>query len=290
MGSIVYLDGKFVAPEEARVSLFDFGYLYGDGVFETLRAYGPHIFRLDAHLERLFGACRFLLIDPGLERDALAALCRETLERSRSRDAYLRVTVSRGLGRSGIDPLACGPATLSIVARDHVPYPEECYREGIAATILAGRKIAHDALTPRIKSCNYQANLLARVELGQRGVREGFLLNRDGFVAEGTVSNVFVVRGGSLATPSLASGCLGGITRSVVLELAPARGIPIAETELTPYDLYDADECFVTNTLMELLPVIGVDGRPIGTGDPGAVTRDLHRAYLERVEAERGAA
>jgi branched-chain amino acid aminotransferase len=287
MGSIVYLNGEFVAPENAKVSIFDFGYLFGDGIFETLRAYDGHVFRLDEHVDRFFRAARYVLIDPPVGRADLAKLCHEALERSGNRDAYLRITMSRGVGTRGIDPASCGEPTLSIVAREYTPYPAECYRDGIQTKIVSVRRVADDALSPRIKGNNYQNHILAKIELNQCGLREGFLLNSRGFVAEGTISNVFVVRRGRLSTPSLACGCLEGITRNAVLEVARDElEMPALETELTPFDLHTADECFVTNTLMEILPVVNVDGRSIGDGRPGAATLDLHRRYQALVVRE----
>lgn len=289
MGSIVYLNGEFVAPEDAKVSIFDFGYLFGDGIFETIRAYDGHVFRLDHHIDRFFRASRYILVDPPVDTAGLTKLCHETLERSGNRDAYLRITLSRGVGR-GIDPASCGEPTLSIVAREHTPYPEDAYRDGIQTKVVSVRRVADDALSPRIKGNNYQNHILAKHELNQCGLREGFLLNNRGFVAEGTISNVFIVNKGELSTPSLSCGCLEGITRNAVLEIARGElAIAAHETELTPFDLHTADECFVTNTLMEVLAVVNVDGRTIGEGRPGAVTLDLHRRYQALVEREANA-
>jgi branched-chain amino acid aminotransferase len=288
MGSLVYLNGRFVAPEDARVSIFDHGYLFGDGCFETLRAYEGFVFRLGAHLDRLLDSCRYLMIPLGHSREELAALCSQALERSGIANAYLRITVSRGVGKGGIDPRHCEQPTLSIIVRDLMPYPADAYASGMAAAVLTTRKIAQDALSTQIKSCNYQNNILAKLELNRLGLMEGFLLNREGFVAEGTVSNVFTVKDGILRTPSVSCGCLAGITRQAVLELAEREfGVGVGEARLSVYDLYTADECFITNTLMELIPVVRIDDRTIGPGKPGTVTRRLQQLYQELIATER---
>ena len=287
MASIVYLNGRFVAPDEAVISLFDHGYLFGDGFFETLRAYDGTWFRLESHLDRLFDSARFLLITIPMSKGDLAKLAQSALERSGLRDAYLRITVSRGVGERGIDPALCPNPTLSLIVKELSLYPEAWYASGIRSSIVSVRRIAEDALSARIKGCNYQNLILAKLEANQHGVPEGLLLNSEGFLAEGTVSNVFVVKRGALLTPAPSCGCLEGITRSAVIELARKNRIPARETRIARYDLYTADECFLTNSLMELLPVVAVDGRSLGDGKPGDLTQRLQHLYRELTRTER---
>jgi branched-chain amino acid aminotransferase len=285
MGTVVYLNGQFISQQEAKVSIFDHGYLYGDGIFETLRSYDGVIFKLPEHLNRLSDSARYMRIPLPLSLEDLGKVGYETLERSSLKDAYLRLTLSRGIGTKGIDPDHCGMPTLSIIVKDVPHYPPECYTSGIQTKILSLRKPADDSLSSRVKSCNYQTNILAKMELNQHGMIEGFLLNHEGFVAEGTVSNVFVIKNGTLLTPSLSSGCLEGITRNTVIELGSQElNLIVCQTQITRYDLYTADECFVTNTIMEIMPVISVDGRTIGQGKPGPITLRLSRLYKDLVK------
>src|SRR6185295_10693027 len=251
--TIVYLNGEFVPGEEAKVSIFDHGYLFGDSIFETLRSYEGTIFRLDAHLDRLPDSARYMKMTLPASRTELTDLCSETLSRSGLTEAYLRVTVSRGVSERGIDPDRCSRPTLSIIAKEPPAYPAEGYVTGIPTVIVSLRKVADEALSGRVKGGNYQNHILAKMELNQHGVIEGFLLNPQGFVVEGTVSNVFIVKDGTVLTPSGASGCLEGVTRNVVMDLAVRQlGVPVVAGFITRYDLYTADECFLTNTLMEI--------------------------------------
>ncbi|MCK6627332.1 MAG: branched-chain-amino-acid transaminase [Anaerolineae bacterium] len=288
MGTIVYLNGQFVSKEEARVSIFDHGYLLGDGIFETLRAYGGVIFKLEEHLQRLFNSAKYMMLTIPVSKAELTDLAYQTLAKSSLQDAYLRITVSRGVGERGINPDFCKEPTLSIIVKEVPEYPPESYAVGIEAMIVGVRKMSHESLSPQIKSCNYQNNILAKIELNQRGLLEGFLLNHEGYLAEGTVSNVFIVKNGNILTPSPACGCLEGITRQTVIELAQKElQLGVQETQLTRYDLYTADECFITNTIMELMPVVNIDGRVVGNGQPGALTRQLHALFQALARSER---
>jgi len=287
MATIVYLNGDFVPGEEAKVSLFDHGYLFGDSIFETLRSYEGTLFRVEAHLDRLADSARYMKMTLPKSRTELTDLCYETLARSGLSEAYLRVTVSRGVSDRGIDPDRCPRPTLSIIAKDPPAYPPEGYVTGIPTVIVSLRKVADEALSGRVKGGNYQNHILAKMELNQHGVIEGFLLNPQGFVVEGTVSNVFIVKGGTVLTPSGASGCLEGITRNVIMDLAArSLGLPVVAGFITRYDLYTADECFLTNTLMEVMPVSRVDGRPIGDGKPGPTTLKLAALFKQLVATE----
>jgi branched-chain amino acid aminotransferase len=288
MPVVVCLNGQFVSKEDAKVSIFDHGYLYGDGIFETLRAYGGSIFRLRQHLDRLWRSAQYFRLSIPYSKKGLDHLSRKTLDQSGLQDAYLRITISRGVGERGIDPDACQSPTVSVIVKDLPRYPAECYQKGAETKILSTRKIADEALSTQVKGCNYQNNILGKIELKQAGVIEGFFLNSRGFVAEGTVSNVFVVTKGVVRTPSVSSGCLEGITRNAVIEIAREQyGFPVEEKELTRYDLYTADECFMTNTIMEIMPVRSVDGRQIGASIPGGMTKQLLGGFQELIKRER---
>ncbi len=281
----IYLNDRFVPEEEAVVSVFDHGFLYGDGVFETLRAYRGRAFMLGEHLARLErSASRIHLIVP-VGRERLADLVGESLERNQLREAYLRITVSRGAGEIGLDPALCKHPTLVIIARPFQPYPDSFYSQGVSVIIAKTRRNLPEALPPQVKSLNFLNNILAKMEAKAAGAYEALLLNQQGGLTEGTTSNVFVVQGGRLRTPAVECGILDGITRGFILWLARGLGIPTEEGRLTAGDLFAADECFLTNTTQEVLPVTRVDERPIGAGAPGAVTRRLHasfRAGLDR--------
>jgi len=253
----VYLNDRFVPKEEAVVSVFDHGFLYGDGVFETLP----------------------------VTRERLADLVRESLTRNQLQEAYLRITVSRGPGEIGLDPALCKSPTLVVIAKPFEPYPASFYTDGVSVIIAQTRRTPPEALPPHIKSLNFLNNVLAKMEAKAAGSHEALLLNHQGEVTEGTTSNVFVVQGQRLCTPAVECGLLAGITRGIVLQLAREAGIPAAETRLTASDLTGAEECFLTNTTQEVLPVTQVDGRRIGDGRPGEITRLLHasfRAGLDR--------
>ncbi len=282
MGTIIYLNGKFVSKEEAKVSLFDHGYLFGDGIFETLRSYNGIIFKLDEHLHRLFNSAKYLMLSIPISKTALKDLAYDALKRSLLKDAYVRITVSRGVGERGINPDFCKKATLSIIVKEIPLYPSGCFSSGIETMIVSIRKMSNESLSPQVKGCNYQNNILAKIELNQNGMLEGFLLNEEGFVTEGTVSNVFIVKRGNIMTPSPACGCLEGITRNTIIEIAKKQlQLCVHEAEFTRYDLYTADECFITNTIMEIMPVVKVDGRVVGNGKPGQTTRTLQSLFQE---------
>jgi len=281
----IYLNDRFVPKEEAVVSVFDHGFLYGDGVFETLRAYRGRIFRLTEHLARLERSASALGMALPVARERLADLARESLTRNQLQEAYLRITVSRGPGEIGLDPALCKSPTLVVIAKPFEPYPESFYTDGVSVTIAQTRRNPPEALPPHVKSLNFLNNVLAKMEANTAGSHEALLLNHRGEVTEGTTSNVFVVQGKRLRTPAVECGLLAGITRGIVLQLARETGIPAEETRLTVRDLTDAEECFLTNTTQEVLPVTRVDGRSIGDGRPGQITRRLHasfRAGLDR--------
>jgi len=282
----IYLDGQWVPPEAARVSVFDHGLLYGDGVFEGIRIYGRRIFRLEAHLDRLWASARALALTIPLDRDAMTAVVQEAVRRNRQEDGYIRLVVTRGQGSLGIDPASCPTATVFCIVTDIHVYPRELYASGISAITSATRQVSHEAFDPRVKSLNYLKNVLAKLDARQAGAHEAVLLNAAGYVAECSADNIFVVRSGRLLTPSPQDGGLEGITRGAILELAAEAAIPAAEARLTRYDLFTADECFVSGTGAELMPVTTIDGRPIADGTPGPVTRRLTTAFHSLVRHE----
>ncbi len=281
----VYLNDRFVPQSEAVVSVFDHGFLYGDGVYETLRAYRGRVFHLAEHLARLERSASYIQLHLPVGRERLADLVRESLSRNRLQEAYLRITISRGAGEIGLDPALCKTPTLIIIANPFQPYPESIYEEGVSVIIARTRRNLPEALPPQVKSLNFLNNILAKMEAKTAGVHEALMLNHRGDVTEGTTSNVFIAQGGRLLTPSIECGILEGITRRWVLQLAAELGILSEETRLTTEDLTRADECFLTNTTQEVLPVTRMDGRMIGDGRPGRITRRLHasfRAGLDR--------
>jgi branched-chain amino acid aminotransferase len=281
----IYLNDRFVPKDEAVVSVFDHGFLYGDGVFETMRTYHGKVFLLTNHMARLERSASTLGLSLPVSRERLADLVRETLTRNRLQEAYLRVTVSRGPGEIGLDPALCKAPTLVIIAKPFQPYPDSFYTQGVSVMIAQTRRNSPEAIPPHVKSLNYLNNLLAKMEATAAGVHEALLLNYHGEVTEGTTSNVFAVREGRLRTPAIDCGILAGLTRGVILMVARDLGIATEETRLTANDLYGADECFLTNTTQEVLPVTQVDGKMVGDGRPGELTRRLHasfRAGLDR--------
>ena len=282
----VYLNNTFVPQEEAVVSVFDHGFLYGDGVYETLRAYHGRVFKLAEHLARLERSASRIQLNLPAGPERLTDLVRETLRRNQLSDAYLRITVSRGTGEIGLDPALCKAPTLVIIAKPFQPYPESIYAEGVSVIVARTRRNLPEALPPQVKSLNFLNNILAKMEAKAAGAHEALMLNHRGDITEGTTSNVFVVQEGRLRTPSVECGILDGITRGLVLQLASELGIPSEEARLTVEDLMRAEECFLTNTTQEVLPVTRVDGRMIGDGRPGGITRRLHaslRACLDRL-------
>jgi branched-chain amino acid aminotransferase len=282
----IYIDGQFHDRDSAKVSVFDHGLLYGDGVFEGIRVYNRRIFRHRAHLERLYDSARALALTIPLTIDEMRAAVEETVRRNRHEEVYVRLIVTRGVGELGIDPLSCPRPSVIIIVSDVRVYPRELYAGGITVMTSATRQVSHEAVDPRIKSLNYLKNILAKIDAQQAGAHEAIMLNAEGFIAECTADNLFVVRGGQLLTPSPQDGALGGITRGAVLELAAEARIPAAETRLTRYDLYTADEAFVTGTGAEIMPVAVADGRPIADGTPGPITRRLTDAFHALVRHE----
>jgi branched-chain amino acid aminotransferase len=282
----IYIDGEWLPKETAKVSVFDHGLLYGDGVFEGIRIYNRRIFRLDAHLDRLYASAQALALSVRLERAAMHAAVQEAVRRNRQEDGYIRLIVTRGAGDLGIDPRTCPHCSVIIIVTDIRVYPRELYAGGVKVITSATRQVSHEAFDPRVKSLNYLKNILAKIDAQRAGAHEAIMLNSAGYIAECTADNLFVVRRGRLLTPSPQDGALEGVTRGAVLELAAEAGVDAAEAHLTRYDVYTADECFVSGTGAELMPVAEVDGRPIAQGKPGPITRRLTEAFHALVRHE----
>jgi len=275
----IYLDGKYHDEQSAKISVFDHGLLYGDGVFEGIRAYNSRVFKLKEHIERLYYSAKAILLDipmsPAEMTRAVVATCRE----NNIRDGYVRLVVTRGVGTLGLNPNRCKNPSVIIIADSIQLYPEEYYQKGLEIITVPTTRNLHSALNPAIKSLNYLNNILAKIEANNAGCEEAIMLNAEGFVSECTGDNIFIIKGGHLHTPPLYAGALYGITRGVVLELAHKAGLKTSESNLTRYDIFNADECFLTGTGAELVPVVKVDGRVIGEGKPGAHTRRLVEDY-----------
>lgn len=271
----IYLDGQFYSKEDAKISVFDHGLLYGDGVFEGIRFYHGKVFRLEEHIARLYDSARAICLKVPLERAEMTEAVLETIRQNELQDGYVRLVVTRGSGDLGLNPNLCPKATVFIIASKITLYPEEMYRNGLVVVTCATRRIPHGALSPMVKSLNYLNNVLAKIESQQAGAGEGLMLNEQGFVAECTGDNIFIVKNGKISTPPISSGALAGITREVVFEMAAEEGLTISEPNMTRYDIYTADECFLTGTAAEVIPAVKLDNRPIGDGTPGPITRKL---------------
>ncbi len=275
MGLKVYIDGKLVEQEQAAVSVFDHGLLYGDGIFEGIRAYNGTIFKADEHIKRLYNSAKAIMLRIPMEPEEFKKAMYDTMAANNLSDAYIRVVVTRGPGDLGLDPRKCPTPSIIIITADIQLYPEEFYRKGLDIVTVSTRRVNSSALSPRIKSCNYLNNIMAKLEGIRAGCVEALMLNSRGEVAECTGDNIFIVDGGVLSTPPLDAGILGGITRDVVIKIARGESMPVRESPLTVYELYVADECFLTGSAAEIVPVVCIDGRQIGDGTPGKTTLQL---------------
>jgi len=281
----IYIDGKYYDEKNARISVMDHGLLYGDGVFEGIRAYNGRVFRLAEHIDRLFCSAKAILLTLPMTRgeimEAVLAACR----RNRVRDGYIRLVVTRGVGSLGLNPNHCKQPSVIIIAGKIQLYPAELYQRGLQIITVPTTRNLHSAVNPAIKSLNYLNNILAKIEAMNGGCDEAIMLNAQGFVAECTGDNIFIVKGGQLFTPPLSAGALHGITRGVVLELARENGMTVSEPDLTRYDLFNADECFLTGTGAEIIAAVKLDGRVIGDGKPGPVTNRFIGQYRALTES-----
>ncbi|OGX28599.1 MAG: branched-chain-amino-acid transaminase [Omnitrophica WOR_2 bacterium RIFCSPHIGHO2_01_FULL_49_10] len=275
MGLKIYIDGKFYQKEDAKVSVFDHGLLYGDGVFEGIRTYDGLIFKLKEHIDRLYQSAHAIMLDIPISKDEMVGAIKKTLRENDMKDAYIRLLVTRGIGDLGLDPRKCGRPTVVIITDKIKLYPQELYGKGLEIVTISTQRNIHQAVNPQIKSLNYLNNILAKVEAINAGVEEAVMLNSEGYVAECTGDNIFIVKDGSLLTPPIHSGVLRGITRGAVIDIACLKEIPVHEEVLTRYDLFNSDEMFLTGTAAEIIPVVRMDRRKIGDGKPGKMTLKL---------------
>lgn len=277
----IYMNGELVAKEDAVVSVFDHGLLYGDGAFEGIRAYSGVVFRLQEHIDRLYETCHTMLIDPVMTKKEMIAAVVKTLKANALRDAYIRLVVTRGVGDLGLDPRKCkGRPSVIIIADKITLYPEELYRNGLAIVTVPTVRNNPETVNPQLKSLNYLNNIMAKIEANNAGVPEAIMLDGNGYVAECTGDNIFMVKKGTLKTPL--QGRLRGVTRDAVMEIA-ARDLKldVQETFITRHEMFNAEEVFLTGTAAELIPVVKIDGRVIGTGKPGPVTAKLLKLFHE---------
>jgi branched-chain amino acid aminotransferase len=282
----VYIDGKFYPKAEAKISVFDHGFLYGDGIFEGIRLYKGCVFRLDEHLERLEMSAKAICLQMPWSRKEISDIVCESCRRNNLTDGYIRLVVSRGFGDLGLSPKNCPKPSIICIADSIKLYPEELYATGMKIITASTRRMSPAALPPMVKSLNYLNNILAKMEAQQHGFHECLMLNEQGYVAECSGDNIFLIHKGRLITPASHSGALVGITRQVALEIAAKLGIEVVETNVTRYDVWNADECFLTGTAAEVIPVVEVDARTIGTGKPGPVTAKILAEFRKKAPAE----
>jgi branched-chain amino acid aminotransferase len=275
----IFIDGKYCGEHDAKISVFDHGLLYGDGIFEGIRAYNGRVFRLKEHIDRLFYSAKAILLTIPMTHAELMKAVVQTCRRNKLRDGYIRLLVTRGIGTLGLNPHSCKSPSVIIIADKIQLYPPALYRKGMEIITVPTVRNLHSALNPAIKSLNYLNNILAKIEAHNSGCEEAVMLNAEGFVAECTGDNLFIIKDGQLFTPPLSAGALYGITRRVVMDLALDAGWTVTEPNLTRYDLFNADECFLTGTGAELVPVVKIDGRVIGNGKPGPFTQKLVSKY-----------
>jgi branched-chain amino acid aminotransferase len=280
---MIFLNNKLVSKDRARISVFDHGFLYGDGIYETLRVYKGVIFMLDEHIERLFNSASLIGLTIPLSPGEIIRAAYKTLKANRIQDAYARITVSRGTGQPGLDPDLCPKPTFLIFANKFKKYPKEYYERGINVAIVTTRRNYAKALDPGIKSLNFLNNILAKMEAKKYGAYEALMLNYRGVLTEGTVSNIFFFGNGTLYTPSMRTGILGGITRGIILDLARDMNVKTREGSFRNEDIYRADEVFLTNTTMEIMPVACIDSKKI-RNSPGKLSKRLHAVYRKRID------
>jgi branched-chain amino acid aminotransferase len=281
MGLTIYLNGDFVPAEEAKVSVFDHGLLYGDGVFEGIRFYNDRVFKLDEHLQRLYDSAKAIRLEIPLKIKEFEEVILETIRRNNLHDGYIRAVVTRGPGDLGLDPDKCPKPFVFVIAASIVLYPDEFYENGLSVITVPTRRNVPEALNPRIKSLNYLNNILAKIEAKNANVIEAIMLSNDGYVVECTGDNIFIIKNEVVSTPPTYIGALAGVTRNAVMDLARDMGLKIVEEIFNRYEVYIADECFLTGTAAEVIPVVRVDGRIIGDGKPGRITRELKERFGE---------
>jgi len=278
----IYINGKFYDKDNAKISVFDHGLLYGDGVFEGIRSYNCRVFKLSEHIDRLFESAQSIMLKISLTKEQLIKAVIQTLKANKLDNAYIRLIVSRGVGDLGLDPRKCNQGPTIIIIADKIAlYPQKLYREGLTIVTVPTVRNLPEALNPQIKSLNYLNNILAKIEAGNAGCDEAIMLDALGYVAECTGDNIFVVKNGDLYTPPQCMGTLRGITRDSILEIARKNKVPAHEHVITRHEVYISDECFLTGTAAEVIPVVKVDGRVIGSGKPGKMTLSLMKKFKE---------
>ncbi|NBD25930.1 branched-chain-amino-acid transaminase [Paenibacillus glycinis] len=283
---VIYLNGDYVTKEDAKVSVFDHGFLYGDGIFEGIRIYNGNIFKCKEHLNRLYDSAKSIMLNIPLSYGEMEQALVETIRRNELRDGYIRLVVSRGPGNLGLDPLRCPAAWVIIIAEQLAIYSEEAYRDGLVSVSVSQRRNIPDALNPKIKSLNYLNNILVKIQANLAGVGEAIMLNAQGYVAEGSSDNIFIIKRGVVYTPPCYVGALEGITRATIIELCAKLGYALKEEPFTLHDVYVADEVFFTGTAAEVIAVREVDGRTIGEGKAGPITTHLLAEFRKTVDVD----
>ncbi|GGD54702.1 branched-chain-amino-acid transaminase [Paenibacillus nasutitermitis] len=283
---VIYLNGEYVTKENAKVSVYDHGFLYGDGIFEGIRVYNGNIFKCKEHLDRLYDSAKSIMLDIPLSYEEMEQALAETIRRNEFRDGYIRLVVSRGPGNLGLDPKRCPSAWVIIIVEQLAIYPPEAYRDGLVSVSVSQRRNIPDALNPKIKSLNYLNNILVKIQANLAGVGEAIMLNAQGYVAEGSSDNIFIIKKGIVYTPPCYIGALEGITRGAIIELCDKLGYKLKEEPFTLHDVFIADEVFFTGTAAEVIAVREVDGRTIGTGKAGPITTHLLEEFRKIVEVD----
>lgn len=280
----VFLNGEFVPESEAKVSIFDHGFLYGDGVFEGIRAYNGRIFRLEDHVDRLYESAKAIMLDIPMSKEEMSELILEACRVNKLTNAYMRPIIARGVGDLGLDPRKCKNATVAIIARPFGALYGDKYEKGLKLCTVSTRRNSPNSLSPNIKSLNYLNNILARIEVNAQNCDEGIMLDQTGYVSEATADNIFTIKNGTVVTPPTANS-LKGITRQAVIDIARDEGYDVVEAPLTLFDIYNADELFITGTAAEVAPCVVVDGRQIGDGTPGRVTKHLIEGFRKLTQS-----
>jgi branched-chain amino acid aminotransferase len=277
----IYLDGQLLDEKDAKISVFDHGLLYGDGIFEGIRIYNGRVFRLEQHIRRLYDCAKAILLNIPLTPEEMISATVATVKANGLRDGYIRLVVTRGVGPMGLSPYKCPKASVFIIAANISLYPDEAYQNGLKMATVATRRPRHDILSPQVKSLNYLNNVMAKVEAIQAGAEEGLMLNDQGMVAECTGDNIYIIRDGVVTTPPLTAGALDGITRKVVFDICAELQIPIFEKDMTRHDIFVCDECFLTGTAAEVIAAVNLDQRVLGDGKPGVLTQRIIARFRE---------
>ncbi len=286
MGLLIYLNGKLVQEEEAKISIFDHGLLYGDGVFEGIRGYNGKIFKMDEHLIRFYNSAKAIMLEVPLNFYDLKNAIIQTVRANKLRDSYIRVVVTRGVGDLGLDPNKCKVPTLFIIASSIQLYQDSLYEKGLDIVTVGTRRNLTESVNPAIKSLNYLNNIMAKIEANNAGVAEGLMLNEQGYISECTGENIFAINKGVLRTPPISAGVLGGITRDTVMKIGASMDLVVKEENMTRYDIYTAEECFLTGTAAEIAPIVSLDKRMIGNGKPGKITEKIRKKFWTLTQEE----